>query len=62
MEYDCDWQHGPAPGLTFYSGTVKVYAENPEKAKEKARRLISERNCFSPQYITITRVKEVIHD
>lgn len=58
MKYQCDWQHGPAPGLTYYDGTITVVADDPEEAKRKARRLVAQRGCFDPLCIKITTCRE----
>lgn len=46
------WRHGPAPGLTFYSGTETAYGDDIEMAERRARRVVSQRGCFSPGCLT----------
>ncbi len=55
--YNVSWRHGPAPGLTYYSGTEKVWAENEEEAGWQCKRDLQRKTCFSPGCITITKVE-----
>lgn len=50
--YTFRWRHGPAPGLTFYSGTETAYGEDREQAERRARRVVAQRGCFSPGCLT----------
>ena len=47
------WRHGPAPGLTFYSGRETAYGPNEETAKRRALRAVCQRGLFSPGCITM---------
>lgn len=47
------WKHGPAPGLTFYSGTETAYGNGEEEAERRARRAVAQRGCFSPGCLTL---------
>lgn len=58
-KYNVSWQHGPAPGLTYYDGMVLIEAEDEESAGIKAKRIVTERWCFSPGCVTITKVKPI---
>lgn len=51
--YTFHWQHGPAPGLTFYSGRETAYGPDEETAMARAKRAVCQRGCFSPNCITI---------
>lgn len=37
QQYTFKWRHGPAPGLTFYSGTETAYGSDIEIAERRAR-------------------------
>jgi hypothetical protein len=52
--YTFRWQHGPAPGLTYYSGTEVAYGDSIEEAERRARRAVAQRGCFSPGCLTFT--------
>lgn len=51
--YTFKWKHGPAPGLTFYSGHETAYGEDEEQAMRRARDAVCRRGCFSPGCITM---------
>jgi hypothetical protein len=49
------WRHGPAPGLTYYSGRIASYGPDADTAMARARQAVCDRGCFSPSCITIWR-------
>jgi hypothetical protein len=51
--YTFRWRHGPAPGLTFYSGRETAHGPDEETARQRALRTVCRRGCFSPGCITI---------
>lgn len=53
--YTFIWRHGPAPGLTYYSGRETAYGETEEEAERRALRSVCQRGAFSPGCITIYR-------
>jgi hypothetical protein len=55
--YTFKWKHGPAPGLTFYSGTETAHGEDQDEAEHRARRAVAQRGCFSPGCLTLTPVQ-----
>lgn len=57
--YACDWKHGPAPGLTYYSGTVEILASSEDDARERAKRVVAHRGCFDPRCVDVTTVREL---
>jgi hypothetical protein len=56
-KYVFHWQHGPAPGLTFYSGKEVAYGPDVPTAMARAKRMICQRGCFQPENITIKSVE-----
>jgi hypothetical protein len=52
QQFTFKWRHGPAPGLTFYSGTETAYGPDLETAERRARRVVAQRGCFSPGCLT----------
>ena len=60
--YTFEWQHGPAPGLTFYSGSETAYGPNVQIAMQRAKRMICQRGCFQPACITMKSVSFKPHD
>lgn len=56
MIYECEWRHGPSPGLTYYDGTITVNAENEVDAVLRARRMVAQKGCFDLGCIDIVRV------
>jgi hypothetical protein len=54
--YTFKWKHGPAPGLTFYSGHETAHGEDAEQAERRALRMVCQRGGFSPGCITMQLV------
>lgn len=50
------WQHGPAPGLTFYKGRETAYGPDADTAMRRAKRIVCQRGCFDPGCITLKLV------
>jgi len=51
--YRWKWQHGPAPGLTFYSGEVTSSGPDYDTAYERAMRDVCQRGAFQRGCISL---------
>ena len=58
-QYAVEYHTTPAPGLTFYKGTIKVWAEDAEDARWRAKSELSRKASFAPSLIQVTSTKEV---
>jgi len=58
-QYLVSWQHGPAPGLTFYSGQETVTAADIEDAGRRCKQHLKRTACFEPGCIRINDVEYI---
>jgi hypothetical protein len=59
-KYQVYWEHGPAPGLTYYTGSLCVVAHDVESAGHAAKQILKRDACFVPSCITIRKTERIL--
>lgn len=55
-KYEVKYHTTPSPGLTFYQGTVEVFADDDHNAEKRAVRELCRNGNWWPSLIVITEV------